>query len=349
MLTTSVAGRVWDFSHAVGRHDQSGIAFGYPIGVTLGEGDLVYVLCRGSEAVSNVPWNRTGTGARVCIVSIGKVPGSEEFIKELGRYGDAPGQFIWSGGIATDSHGKLYVCDEWLNRVSIFDADGDFLDVWGSPGEDDGQLNGASGIAIDRSDNLYLVDSLNHRVQKFTFDGQYLAKWGGLGRGDGEFDSPWGITLDHDGFVYVADHNNHRVQKFTADGEFLSKFGSYGQGPDQLNHPSGVAVDPDGDVYVCDWANNRVQVFAPDGGFITSLVGDAQELSKWAKWTVDANTDLAKARRRVYTTEPEWRFALPVGVTFDARKERLIVCDSQRGRLQIYNKVKGYLEPQGNL
>jgi DNA-binding beta-propeller fold protein YncE len=170
-----------------------------------------------------------------------------------------------------------------------------------------------------------------------------------MGSGQGELNSPWGIAVDQQGYVYVADHKNHRAQKFTPEGEFVAEFGSYGDGRGQLNRPSDVEVDPDGDVYVCDWANDRVQVFGPDGRFITSFIGDAQQLAKWHQATVDANMDVIKARRRVYSLEPEWRFALPTAVAFDTLHSRLLVADTQRGRLQIYNKVQDYLEPQFNL
>jgi DNA-binding beta-propeller fold protein YncE len=158
----------------------------------------------------------------------------------------------------------------------------------------------------------------------------------------GEFNAPWGITLDQQGHVYVADHKNHRVQKFTADGKFLAQFGSYGTRKGQLNRPSDVAVDPDGDVYVCDWANHRVQVFDPEGKIITSLQGDAQELSKWAKMTLAASPDAMKRRREVRSLEREWRFSFPTAVVFDAKHGRVIVSDTQRNRLQIYNKLKNY-------
>ena len=349
MLTQTVAGRVWDYSHSVGRGAQSGMGFNLPVAAAIGEGDIVYVLSRGSEIISDVPWNRTAAGSRVGVVTVGKIPGDEEFMGEFSKYGDGDGQLIWPVGIALDSQGNVYVTDEWMNRVSIFDKDGNFLSLWGSSGDGNGEFAGLAGIAIDQQDNLYIVDSRNHRVQKLTKDGKFLAGWGKLGDGDGEFNSPWGITVDSQGYVYVADHKNHRAQKFTPEGEFEAKFGSYGTGRGQLNHPTDVAVDLDGDLYVCDWANNRVQAFGPDGRFITSFIGDAQQLSKWAQMMVDANADVIKARRRVYTTEPEWRFALPTGVAFDHKKERLMVVDTQRSRLQIYNKLKGYIEPQFNL
>ena len=82
---------------------------------------------------------------------------------------------------------------------------------------------------------------------------------------------------------------------------------------------------------------------------IRDSIGDAQELAKWHKMTVDANIDVIKARRRVSTLEPEWRFAMPTALEFDAEKGRLLVADTQRGRIQIYEKLNDYLDPQFNL
>ncbi len=344
MLTQTSAGRTYDFSHAVGgRYLQN------PVALALGSGDLVYVLSRPTETIGNVHWSKTGAFAKVSKVTIGTTPREEEFLGEFSKYGDGQGELIWPAGLAVDSKENLYVTDEWLNRITIMDSDGKFIETWGTSGNGDGQLNGAAGIAIDGEDNVYVVDSLNHRVQKFTKDGKFLAKWGSRGDGPGEFDSPWGIGLDREGFVYVADHRNHRAQKFTTDGRFVSSFGSYGTGRGELNHPSDVAVDPDGDVYVCDWANNRVQAYDTDGRFLTSFIGDAQVLAKWHQDVVDANLDIVRARRRVYSMEPEWRFALPSALEFDSSKGRLLVADTQRGRVQIYNKLKDYMEPQYNL
>lgn len=344
MLTTVAAGRTFDFSHAVG-----GLYMPQPINVAVGEGDMVYVLSRQYEQILDVPWNKTATAAQLNKFTVPDAPYDEEFIGRISKYGDAEGELIWPAGLALDSDENLYITDEWMNRVSVFDKDGELLGVWGAAGAGDGELNRPSGIALDSNDDVYVVDSLNHRVQKFNRDGEYISQFGGFGSDEGEFNAPWGIACDADDYVYVADHKNHRVQKFGADGDFVAAFGRYGKSRGQLNRPSDVAVDPDGDVYVCDWGNDRVQVFAADGGFLASLVGDAQQLAKWHQEQVDANVDVIKARRRVYTLEPEWRFAMPTAVTFDAAKSRLLVADTQRGRLQIYNKVNDYMEPQFNL
>jgi hypothetical protein len=51
----------------------------------------------------------------------------------------------------------------------------------------------------------------------------------------------------------------------------------------------------------------------------------------------------------VRSTEPEWTFAQPTAVVFDAANSRILVADTQRSRIQIYNKLSGYLVPQMNL
>ena len=186
--------------------------------------------------------------------------------------------------------------------------------------------------------------------------GEFLASWGGQGANNGEVNGPWGITTDSEGNVYVADHLNHRVQKFSSNGTWIAQIGRPGTDRGELHLPTGVTVDAEGDVYICDWSSNgqhpgRVHVFGPDGTFVTSLVGDAENLSKWAQMTVDANADYVKRSRAVSlrNAESEWRFAVPTSVLFDTDTDRLMVVDNQRSRLQIYKKLKNYMVPQMNL
>ena len=354
MLTETVAGRTFDYSHNVGRGAQTGMGFNTPVAMTIGANGVVYVANRGSETISNVGWNRTGVGQRISRVTLGDTFGEEEYLGEFGRYGNGDGQVIWPAGIVADDQGNLFVADEWLNRISVFDLDGNFQRHFSTVQPEDPEENGSCGIAISSDHVLFVTDGRSHRVRKFTTGGQYLGFFGSQGSGDGEFNSPWGITIDKDGFVYVADSGNHRVQKLTQDGEFVAQLGKPGNRKGDLNYPSDVAVDPEGDVYVCDWSTNRwdrgrVHIFDSEGKFLTSLVGDAQQLSHWAQMTVDANADYAKRRREVRTTEPEWTFAQPTGIEYDEENNRLIVADTQRSRIQVYNKLSRYLIPQLNL
>ena len=334
MLTKIVGDRVYDFSHVVGGRDQ---VMG-PLSLAFGDGNDLFAI------VSNL-----GGARGITRYSVGLYPGEEELVTRIGEPGEDAGQLMWSSGVAVDSQGSLYVTDAWTDRVSVFSPDGDFMRMFGRSGNGEVEFSRPSGIAIDDNDDVLVVDTLNHRVQKISSSGRFISEWGGFGAAEGELDSPWGITIDDDGFIYVADHKNHRIQKFDGDGGFVSALGSKGTGDYQFDHPSDVAVDPAGDIYVCDWANHRVQAYDADLNYITTFIGDAQELSKWQSEYVRSNPDVYKARRRVYTLEPEWRFALPSAVAFDSLNSRLMVADTQRWRIQIYNKLLDYSEPQFNI
>jgi DNA-binding beta-propeller fold protein YncE len=254
---------------------------------------------------------------------------------------------MWPRSIDLDEYGRVYVSDEYLNRISVFDAEGAFRYHWGRSGSDDGLLNGPSGIAFDSQNTLWVVDSQNHRVQNFSQTGEFRSSLGRQGADDGDFEMPWGICIDRQDNIYVADWGNNRVQKFSPTGELLVKFKESSNGVGSLKGPSGVAVDSEGDVYITDWGNHRVQIYDAGGQYITALIGDAQDPSPWTQTYIDANPEYIKARRRA-DMEPEWRFHRPVAINIDA-DDRIIVLESYRHRLQIYNKLKDYEEHSLNL
>ena len=334
MLTTSVAGRTWNFSHAIGRNAAAGAGFTQPTAVAVAPDGILYVLSRGQEGAGGVVADNK---------RIGKVSIDQEFISDFGRR-----EFVWPADLAVSDDGDLYCSDEFGHYVAYYNPDGERIGQWGEHGAKEGQLNGPSGIAFDAEDILYVVDSLNDRVQKFSKSGQHLGGWGGPGTGAGQFQRPWGITVDGNGDVYVGDWGNNRVQKFSPDGAFLLSFGGPGDPVGELNHPAGVAVDSEGDVYVTDWGNKLVRIYEAGGEMLTSLAGDAQELSNWGKAVIEANPDGMKSYRRVKDLTPLGKFERPVGIAVDDQ-DRIIITDSTRGRLQVYAKEKDYLDPQFNL
>jgi sugar lactone lactonase YvrE len=330
MLTTTVAGRTWNFSHAIGRNAAAGNGFTQPVAVAAGSDGTLYVLNRGSEGAGGVQAENK---------RIGKITIDEQFIGDFAR-----GQLTWPAGIALDSDGNLYCSEEFLHKIFIYNEDGEHIGDWGEPGSAEGQLNGPSGIEFDSRGNLLVVDSGNNRIQSFTKDGGFNGVIG-----EGLLSSPWGIAVDCDDNVYVADWGNDRVVKFSPDGELTVTFGgSEIPNGGELDHPADVAVDSQGDVYVSDWGNKRIQIYEPDGSVITALYGDAVEFSKWAAEVINSNPDAQKAYRRVKDRTPMGLFERPVGLTVDS-EDRIIIADSTRGRLQVYAKEKDYLDPQFNL
>ena len=284
------------------------------------------------------------------IVGIQMVSLDHGYFGQIGKYGREPGQMIWPSALVLDSDDNLYMADDNLHRITVFDPDGGLLATWGEHGSGDGQLNGPSGLLFDADGNLLVVDHRNHRVQKFSRDGAYLSQFGEHGDGPGQFDLPWGIGQDAGGNLYVADWRNDRIQKLTPDGEYLSQFGESGSGDGQLSRPSGVAVDSDGNVYVADWGNQRAQVFGPDGRFLCKLRGEAVP-NPWAAEYLEAQPDEHRARARFrpvfeVDTDDAWEVSAriepyfwdPVDVAVDAQ-DRAYVLETLRHRFQVYERV----------
>lgn len=328
MLTTVATGRVWDHSHVLGMYAQTGQGFYAPVDMALTAEGTTYVACRGGLAL---------------FARITKLHVDHRFIQEIGSQGYGDGQFIWPTGVAVDGEENVYVTDDFLHRIVVFDKDGAFLRNVGSEGNGDGQLKAPAGIKVDADDNLVVADAQNHRVQVLDKSGRFIRKWGSQGAGNDQLNMPWGICLDNDGNVLVADWGNRRVQKFTANGEYLATYGGSGIGPGELDRPSGMAVDSDGDIYVADWNADAVNIYDPDDGrFIIGLTGNAREPSPWAKTLIAANPDMIKARRIADLSE-EWPFKRPIAVSIDA-DDRVYVLEEYRHRIQVYDKVKDYTE-----
>ena len=330
MLTTTVAGRTWNFSHAIGRNAAAGNGFTQPVDVVAGPEGVLYVISRGNDGAGGVVAENK---------RIGKLTIDEQFIGDFGRR-----QMMWPTCIALDSEGNLYCSDEHENRIHVFNEDGELTNQWGEAGTGDGQLSAPSGLAFDSDDNLLIAEARNSRIQKFSKDGQFISVIG-----EGQLNQPWGMFVDCEDNIFVADWGNNRGVKFSPQGELLVTFGGDGaeEGAD-VDHPASIAVDSEGDVYVSDWGNKRIQIYEPNGSVITALYGDAVEFSKWAAEVINSNPDAQKAYRRVKDRTPLGLFERPVGLTVDS-EDRIIVTDSTRGRLQVYQKEKDYMDPQFNL
>ena len=318
-----VATRSYQFEATIGRAEFSGPGFRTPSDLALAPNGVIYI--------PNRSWEYRPDGVRVTMLTI-----DEEFVGEFSRAGEGDGELMWPSSIALDRDQNVYVSDDLLNRISVFDKDGVFLSKWGVSGTGEGQLNKPSGIRFDSDDNLYVVNGGNNRVQKFTRDGAFLLGWGESGNGEGQFNHPWGLAIDDHGDVYVADWRNDRVQKFSPDGGYLAEFGTSGSGVAEFCRPAGVAVDKDGDVYVADWGNNRVQVFTSEGKFVTEITGDAG-LSKWGAEKIKSNPDMVRQRSLVRDFSQERDLWRPTTVAIDS-EGRIIILDCNRHRLQVYRK-----------
>ena len=313
----------FSYSHTIGIASFLGRGFMNPIDVRLDSKGLIFVLSRSNAANKDV---------RISVQTL-----DSEYLYEFGRWGTEPGQTTQPTAIALDGDDRVYVTDEFMHNVTIFDREGQFIDRWGEFGTGTGQFDRPSGIAIDSEGNLHVVDHLNARIQKLTPDGAFISSFGTFGTEPGQFNFPWGITIDREDGIWIADWRNDRIQRFTPDGEFVSMLGSSGRDDGQFDRPSGVHVASDGVVFVADWRNDRVQVFAGDGVHSETLIGDAT-LSKWCQEFLDVNPEQASWRENAGLFEQEKRFWRPSAVE-STNDGLVLVADSCRHRIQIYRRA----------
>jgi DNA-binding beta-propeller fold protein YncE len=324
-MTAGVASQIVP-SHCIGRGVQSGPGFNLPVSVAAATGGRLYVVSRANMA--QAPRNYL----RVTICTI-----DEEYLGQFTEFGTDDGQITWPSAVAVGKDGKVFVGDEARQDIQVFDADGIFLSKWGSKGSGPGQVDRPAALAIDLDGNVLVSDSMNNRIQRLTPDGKYLGEFGKAGTGPGEFNMPWGLAVDKQGFIYVADWRNARVQKFDRDGNFQMSFGDR-DGEGRLERPAGVGVDSVGNVYVSDYARHVVQCYTADGSHFKTLEGDGQ-LSKWATTYVAADPEmtLLRAKHPAEVEAFERPFEGPLGITVDD-EDRVIICDSVRNRLQVYQR-----------
>ena len=128
--------RTFTYSFVAGREEFQGTGFREPMDVALAPDNIIYVVNRSYELRTD--------GARINVVKLDD--DGEEYITEFGTYGERPGQFVWPISIALEKDVNVYVADEYLHRITIYNKDGEYLNHWGTHGSGDGELDGPSGL-----------------------------------------------------------------------------------------------------------------------------------------------------------------------------------------------------------
>src|SRR6202140_254178 len=184
------------------------------------------------------------------------------------------GKVLWQlaqpYGIAVDSKNNLYVADQKVGAIFIFNTE--TRDVELIKNKTHGHFVRIIGLAMDDNDRLFVSDpGLNHVL---VFNAEHKPEdviTEGLV-------SPGGLALDIENrLLYVADVEQDQVLVYDADSLKLKRrIGTGGQKhalttPGDFARPSGMAVDCDGNLYVADTLNNRIEIFDGDGKFIRTL------------------------------------------------------------------------------
>ena len=313
--------------------DFGGRGFQLPSSMAIRADGVIFVVSRGK------PSTKQSNGIQM-------VTKDHDFLGQIGTYGAGLGGMMWPTSVVLDGDENLYLADEYFNKVTKYDREGNPLIEGGTKGSGDGQFNQPSGLLI-QDQLIYLVDSRNNRIQMYSLDGEFQGQWGSGGDGEGEFNLPWGISDDSEGNIYIADWRNDRIQKFDSNGNYISAIG--GGKTSVLDRPSDVAVDPDGNIYVTDWGSQRLLVLDQSGSILETKRGEA-DLNPWSVEYLSSQDDERKARESfvpVYqadTEDPsevsarmEPYFWDPVAVELD-QDGTVYVLETGRHRFQVFER-----------
>jgi len=223
------------------------------------------------------------------------------------------GRVLWQlaepYGMAVDSKNNLYVADQKVGAIFIFNTETRDLDM--IKNKTHAHFVRIIGLAMDDGDRLFVSDpglrhvlvfDANHNAEDVITDGLV---------------EPSMLAIDKENrLLYVSDIKLDQVLVYDADSlKLLRKIGTTGHNheltsPGDFAKPTGMAVDADGNLYVCDTLNDRIEVFDADGKFIS---------------TYGKNGD-----------GPGY-FARPKGVAIDG-DGHIWVTDGMQDRVQVFNQ-----------
>jgi len=261
-------------------------------------------------------------------------------------------------GMAVDSKGNLYVADQKVGAIFIFNTE--TREATLIKNKTDAHFARIIGLAMDDGDRLFVSDpglrhvlvfDANHKATDVITDGMA---------------EPGLMTIDRENrLLYVSDIQLDQVLVYDADSlKLLRKIGTTGHNhelttPGDLAKPTGLAVDGDGNLYVCDTLNDRVEVFDADGKFISTYGKNGDGPGYFARpkgiavdgdghiWVADGMQD------RVQVFNQQWQLLivfgghglLPgqfqgiVGVLADNKNNRIFTSEIYPGRVQQFRYV----------
>jgi len=269
-----------------------------------------------------------------------------------------PFQLLGPYGIAIDSKGLVYVADQKVGAVFIFNTE--TRDATLIRNGYEAHFAWINGLAIDDSDRLFVSDGKLHRVLVFSpkheVEGQIA---------EGLVD-PVGLAVDNENrFLYVVDEQQDQVMVYDADTlKLLRRIGTGGKKhtlttPGDFGGASNVALDKDGNVYVTDTMNNRVEIFDADGKFISQFGKPGDGPGYFARpkgiavdgdghiWVADEYQDRVQVFNRegqLLTYIGDTHSILPgefkalVGIAID-KQNRVFTTEQYPGRMQMFRYI----------
>ena len=201
-------------------------------------GDNLYVSCWGDHTVSKFSLTE------MCLV------------RRIGGRGSNNGQFYSPSQLTTDSIGRVFIADNFNNRICILDPDLNHLRNITHQ-----SMSQPFDVKVSQDCLYVLCPSNNPCMHVLTLEGDKLHSLITCGVGM-DLLSPLNFCLDSLHNFVFSDSNTHAIRVFSPEGNLLHTIGREGHQQGMFYHPQGVAIAPNGKL-VCMSMNENytLQIF----------------------------------------------------------------------------------------
>lgn len=184
-----------------------------------------------------------------------------------------------------------------------------------------------SDVGIDAQDRLWVASRKQHPISVWSSeDGTFIGSWPAGDFVEVHHIQPMGDVL------WVVDDQLHVVRRYTPDGQMTQEIGRRGMAVASVTHrgqnggpfnmPTGIAAGRNGELFVSDgYGNRQVHRFAPDGTLEKS----------WGRGGLGPG-----------------EFGPVHSVTVDGT-DRVIICDRENNRVQLFDYDGGFVGEWGSL
>ncbi|XP_013422076.1 tripartite motif-containing protein 3 [Lingula anatina] len=231
-------------------------------------------------------------------------------LKKFGRYGKENGCLRYPSGISVADNGLIYVADNRLNKVLIYDIEGSYISSF--------NCSGAASVTALRDGNLaiasytgstWLSDSCGLHV--FTPDGQCVQAFKNVPAA-----TSVAVNANHE--YIIVDPVEQCISVINSHGDIVRQFNRTGRGEAKL--PFALTVNSRNEIVVSDTSNNCVKVFNNLGVCLNQF------------------GQKGKSQHMTMAIAPDGsviRFNKPKGICVDST-DNIYVADSKNGRIQMF-------------
>ncbi len=212
--------------------------------------------------------------------------------------------------LSVNQQGEVYVLDQGLNRILLFDATGALQREIGGFGWETEQFDRPMDIWAENSLDVFVTDYNNNRIQRFDRKLNFV---GVYENDDGldqrlQFGLPVAVTFSRFGELFVIDGENQRILRFNANGEPEQSFGDWDWGDGRLEEPVAICLNDRDDVLVADTGLRGIMRFDYYGNFLQPIRHDSLTSPVQVVSLRNLTIALDGARNRMFIFDADGRY-----------------------------------------